>query len=82
MRAPLGRAMGRQGVRILPQSAPPPCPARMGGRFPGSSRLPSTVWVFVLKLALNASPVLSQFTRVYSGSSVVLLTVFRLVNVY
>ena len=51
-------------------------------RFPGSSRLPSTVWVFVLKLALNASPVLSQFTRVYSGSSVVLLTVFRLVNVY
>ena len=32
--APLGRARGRQGVRILPQSAPPPCPARMGGAFP------------------------------------------------
>lgn len=32
-RAPLGRAMGRQGVRILPQSVPPPCPAPMGGAF-------------------------------------------------
>ena len=52
-----------------------PAQPAWAGRFPESSRLPSTVWVFVLNLALNASPVLSQFTRVYSGSSVVLLTV-------
>ena len=51
-------------------------------RFPESSSLPSTVWVFVLNLALNASPVLSQFIHVYSGFSVILLTMFCLVNVY
>lgn len=44
-------------------------------RFPEYSSLPSTVWIFVWNIALNASPVLSQFTHVYSGFSIILLTV-------
>lgn len=69
------RPVGRGGQDSFLKVPPSILPSHMGGAFPEYSSLPSTVWIFVWNIAPNASPVLSQFTHVYSGFSIILLTV-------
>lgn len=71
----------RHEVKTLP-TRPPLSPHTQEDGFHDFPSLPSPFWVFFFfNLALNIFSVPSQFTHVYSGSSVILLIVFCLANV-